>query len=93
MIGTKELRPLLRKQASSRNASGAFPLFEIGMNPYDILGVRELAAYSGVELDEMAQSEQIQQLFSLWGTQKAFRFNAGKLRESTPNLSMRTSLA
>lgn len=46
------------------------------LHPYDIPGVRRLAAISGVSLRINPSPEKLQQLFGVWGSQTAFIENA-----------------
>jgi hypothetical protein len=85
-VVSNELRTTLRQQNSRKVVVGALPRFEIGQDPFSIPGVRELATYSGLELAEISNDEQLQTLYKMWGTQKAFQYNAAKLRESVPQL-------
>lgn len=48
-------------------------------DPFGIPGVRELAKLSGITLAAESNDAQIQQLFKVWGSQKAFANNIGQL--------------
>jgi hypothetical protein len=86
LIRAPELRAILKAQRSARASTDGFPYFELGQNPYDIPGVRELGRRSGVELDAEPSEAQLQTLFNVWGSQKAFQYNIAAFRGAAQTL-------
>jgi hypothetical protein len=92
-IRGNELQAVLEAQDASTSIEGLIPGFLLGQSPYNFPGIRTLARRSGLVLGKEPNDQEIQELFHLWGAEKAFRSNIQPFREASRSLSYQELLA